>query len=135
MGCVNSLPPRGRWHCKAMTEGACVHFEFFARFILIIQACFLRILPQSRIRSTAPSRREPFSQHILRFSFVCFIIIGNSLFEPRDYRVVFVIQKETLFRTSLTKLFIVPQCSNASIPIELGSRLEKVHQFYHLGVF
>ena len=81
-----------------------MHFEFFARFILIIQACFLRILPQSRIRSTAPSRREPFSQHILRFSFVCFIIIGNSLFEPRDYRVVFVITKNRLVLTKAVLL-------------------------------
>ena len=97
-----------------------MHFEFFARFILMIQACFLRILPQSRICSTAfgPGRKHSLlpalaknmppayflnasrppggslsHKHILRFSFVCFIIIGKAFLEPRHYGGVFGIQK------------------------------------------
>ena len=72
-----------RWERIFLEEGACVHFEFFARFILIIQACFLRILPQSRIRSTAPSRREPFSQ---THSSLVFCLIYNH--------------RQSLFRTT-----------------------------------
>ena len=63
-----------------MTEGACVHFKFFARFILMIQACFLRILPQSRIHSTAPSRREPFSQTHSSLNFYLLSAHRQSLF-------------------------------------------------------
>ncbi|MBR5242415.1 MAG: hypothetical protein IKV20_04675, partial [Clostridia bacterium] len=38
--------------------------------------------------------REPFTQNnILHLVFVCFLFIGRASIEPRDYRVVFVIQR------------------------------------------
>ena len=54
-----SLPPRGRWHFrKKMTEGACE--RLFDRSVHCERGNEdLRGLPQSHIRSTAPSPREP----------------------------------------------------------------------------
>ena len=58
-------------------------------------ACFitnafpkLRTLLQSPT-ATAPSRREPFTKHILPLPLVCFHSSAIAFFEPRDYRVVF----------------------------------------------
>ena len=42
-------------------------------------------------------------KHILRLSFVCFIIIGRAFFEPRDYRVVFVLQEKAMPTTGQKK--------------------------------
>ena len=47
-----SLPPSEREGDHEVVEGACVRFKN-------ISYSSLRVLPQSRVRSTAPSRREP----------------------------------------------------------------------------
>ena len=44
--------------------------------------------------------REPFTSYILRSPFVCFHSSAIASFEPRDYRVVFVLQKGNI-RTRL----------------------------------
>jgi len=50
-----------------------------------------RGLPQSfALQNPAPSRREPFTKHILPLSLVFFSSPAMASFEPRDYRVVFV---------------------------------------------
>ena len=67
--------------------------HFFACFITTAFPK-LRALPQSPT-ATAPSRREPFTKHILPLSLVYFSSPAIASFEPRDYRVVFVIQKRT----------------------------------------
>ena len=66
--------------------------HFFACFITTAFPK-LRTLPQSPT-ATAPSRREPFTKHILPLSLVCFSSPAIASFEPRDYRVVFFLQKE-----------------------------------------
>ena len=47
-----SLPPRGRWH-ELASDGR------RPRCFIILLILSHRVLPQSRVRSTAPSRREP----------------------------------------------------------------------------
>ena len=63
--------------------------HFFACFITTAFPK-LRTLPQS---PTAPSRREPFTKHILPLSLVYFSSPAIASFEPRDYRGVFVLQE------------------------------------------
>ena len=78
-----------------------MHFDFFARFILIIQACFFYAFSLSLAYARQlPPGGSLSRKHVLRLSFVCFIIIGRAFFELRDYRVVFFIQKaaEAKFR-------------------------------------
>ena len=102
-----------------MTEGACVHFEFFARFILIIQACFFYAFSLSlayarqlslrlghisaladygsaiHYRNAASLPPGGSLSHNTFFACLLFAFCSSALasFEPRDYRVVFVIQK------------------------------------------
>ena len=68
--------------------------HFFACFITTAFPK-LRALPQSPT-ATAPSRGEPFTKHILPLYLVYFSSPAIASFEPRDYRVVFVIQKKRL---------------------------------------
>ena len=65
--------------------------HFFACFITTAFPK-LRTLPQSPT-ATAPSRREPFTKHILPLFLVCFSSPAIASFEPRDYRVVFCYKK------------------------------------------
>ena len=103
-----------------MTEGACVHFEFFARFILIIQACFFTHSPSVSHTLDSSLPEGAFLKHILRLSFVCFIIIGRAFFEPRDYRVVFFIQKlERSRRFFYGNLALFRLCLNEAAPYEI----------------
>ena len=48
--CSKSLPPRGRWHGKAVTEGECVTLNYSSLYYFAFSL--------SRF-ATAPSRREP----------------------------------------------------------------------------
>ena len=65
--------------------------HFFACFITTAFPK-LRALPQSPT-ATAPSRREPFSKHILPLSLVYFSSPAIASFEPRSSGVVFASQK------------------------------------------
>ena len=65
--------------------------RFFACFITTAFPK-LRTLPQSPT-ATAPSRREPFTKHILPLSLVYFSLPAIASFEPRHYGGVFVLQK------------------------------------------
>jgi hypothetical protein len=67
-------------------EGACVHKQLIPRFA-VIASPKSRTLPQSP-SVTAPSRREPPLKTSCAYPLLAFCS-SVSLFEPRDYRVVF----------------------------------------------
>ena len=81
-------------------EGACVHKKNSSRHIAYCST--LGSHSPSVAIATAPSRREPSHKSILHFLFICFSssLIGKAFFQPRDYRVVFVLQKDRRARLS-----------------------------------
>ena len=100
-GCENFYPSQINAYCKAflreeggtrMRDGRSLrHLHFFACFITITFPK-LRTLPQSPT-APAPSRREPFTRHILPLSLVRFSSPAIASFEPRHYGVVFCYKK------------------------------------------
>ena len=66
---------------------------------LHIKSAFLQLrgLPQSPT-APAPSRREPLTQNVPRSIFFVFCSSAIAYFEPRDYRVVFVIQQKNAWK-------------------------------------
>ncbi|MBQ9783776.1 MAG: hypothetical protein IJW44_04580, partial [Clostridia bacterium] len=46
----------------------------------------------TRLRREPPLGGSLWHKNILRLSFICFLRIGGAFIEPRDYRVVFVLQ-------------------------------------------
>ena len=88
--------------------------HFFACFITTAFPK-LRTLPQSPT-ATAPSRREPFTKHILPLSLVCFSSPAIASFEPRDYRVVFFLQKHRLAKISPNGVVFYEKIKNPFCP-------------------
>ncbi len=66
-------------------EGACV----------ILDLCLLlcRAISLSRLRRQLPPGGSLWHKNILLLHFVCFLSPAIAFFEPRDYRVVFFLQK------------------------------------------
>ena len=108
-GCENFHPSQINAYCKAflreeggtrMRDGRSLrHLHFFACFITITFPK-LRTLPQSPT-APAPSRREPFTRHILPLSLVRFSSPAIASFEPRHYGVGFCYKKPPRGRFSL----------------------------------
>ena len=81
-----------------MRDGRSLRDPHFFAYFITTAFPKLRTLPQSPT-ATAPSRREPFIKHILPLSLVYFSSPAIASFEPRDYRVVFVIQERHAARS------------------------------------
>ena len=75
---------------RSVTEGACESSLFLT---LTATKRRLHALSFSRLRRQLPPGGSLWHMEILRLFVLCFLFIGIAYIQPRDYRVVFVLQK------------------------------------------